>query len=261
MGIIYKLTSPSGKSYIGQTKRTFNYRWQRHVQKAIANKDKHQCWALNNAIRKYGPDKFIKEVLLVCNDNDLNRYEIAAIGLYQSIDNRFGYNLTIGGYHKGPLSEKSKDNISEAKRKYKNYHLPRNVVEIHDERKNVHGFRVLLQDDYDFTSKNQTMDEKLRDALECYETIKLGGVYIRKNKFKRNKDDDLESIPGVKTRGENGWEFHKKGFQRKSFTSKNNTRRQNLILALEHFTSTVKFEDDEDNWTQAYDILEKMKTE
>jgi len=49
-GIIYKITSPNGKSYIGQTIQTFNQRMKGH-RKANSN-----CILLKKAIIKYGWD-------------------------------------------------------------------------------------------------------------------------------------------------------------------------------------------------------------
>lgn len=64
MGIIYKLTSPEGKSYIGQTIQTFNKRMSGHVH------GKSYCRALKDAIEKYGFDTFQKQIIWE-GDNDL----------------------------------------------------------------------------------------------------------------------------------------------------------------------------------------------
>ena len=46
-GIIYKITSPSGKVYVGQTVRSFEKRMQEHKD------SKSKCSAVKNAIDKY----------------------------------------------------------------------------------------------------------------------------------------------------------------------------------------------------------------
>jgi len=61
MAIIYKITNKvNGKCYIGATEKTLEERWNGHVKTAMVKK---KDWILSKAIRKYGPDAFIKEVL------------------------------------------------------------------------------------------------------------------------------------------------------------------------------------------------------
>jgi group I intron endonuclease len=57
MGIIYKLTCPERKSYIGQTIQSFQKRMNNHVH------GKSYCRALKEAINKYGFDNFKKEII------------------------------------------------------------------------------------------------------------------------------------------------------------------------------------------------------
>ena len=90
MGIIYKLTSPEGKSYIGQTIQTFNKRMSGHVH------GKSYCRALKDAIEKYGFDTFQKQIIWE-GDNDLilekEKYYIDHFNtIYPN-----GYNLSSGG--------------------------------------------------------------------------------------------------------------------------------------------------------------------
>lgn len=88
-GIIYKITNKvNGKSYIGQTRYTLEFRWKQHQHK----KDNTY---FHNAIHKYGIDNFDIEVLEECNIEDLNSREIFYIAKFDTFNN--GYNLTIGG--------------------------------------------------------------------------------------------------------------------------------------------------------------------
>lgn len=88
-GYIYKITNKvNGKSYIGQTRYTIEFRWRQHLHK----KDNTY---FHNAIRKYGADNFIVEKLEECNIEDLNEREIYYIAKYNTFKD--GYNLTIGG--------------------------------------------------------------------------------------------------------------------------------------------------------------------
>lgn len=88
-GFIYKITNKvNGKSYIGQTRNTVEFRWRQHY-KAKDNKYFHR------AIVKYGKENFEVETLEECNVEDLNSREIYYISKYNTFEN--GYNLTKGG--------------------------------------------------------------------------------------------------------------------------------------------------------------------
>lgn len=88
-GFIYKITNKvNGKSYIGQTRYTVEFRWRQHQHK----KDNTY---FHNAIHKYGVENFIVETIEECNVEDLNSKEIFYIAKYDTFNN--GYNLTIGG--------------------------------------------------------------------------------------------------------------------------------------------------------------------
>lgn len=65
MGCLYKLTSPSGKSYIGISSKGLDARWAKHVEHALG---KRTAGALYAALRKYGPGTFTREVLAESND-------------------------------------------------------------------------------------------------------------------------------------------------------------------------------------------------
>jgi group I intron endonuclease len=56
-GAIYKITSPSGKGYVGQTTQDIRKRMNGH-------KERPKCFAIANAIKKYGWDAMTVEVLL-----------------------------------------------------------------------------------------------------------------------------------------------------------------------------------------------------
>lgn len=88
-GIIYKITNKvNGKSYIGQTRYTIEFRWRQHQHK----KDNTY---FHNAIHKYGIQNFNVEVLEECDVEKLNSREIFYIAKYNTF--KEGYNLTIGG--------------------------------------------------------------------------------------------------------------------------------------------------------------------
>ena len=96
-GFIYKLTSPSGKVYIGKTSAgSVMDRWRGHCK----NAKRGDICKLYNAIRKYGKNRFKIETICEVNTNedDLSQVEICEIWIHKSyIDKTKGYNLTIGG--------------------------------------------------------------------------------------------------------------------------------------------------------------------
>ena len=91
MGFIYCLTSPSGKKYIGQTIRKVEKRINEHGNNKLPG-----CKILKNAIKKYGFENFIVEVLIEINNEFLNYYEEKFIDL---LDTKYpnGYNIMKGG--------------------------------------------------------------------------------------------------------------------------------------------------------------------
>lgn len=105
-GIIYKITNKvNGKSYIGQTRYTLEFRWRQHLHK----KDNTY---FHNAIKKYGAGNFSLEVLEECPYSNLNEREIFYIAKYDTFNS--GYNLTIGGDgNRRLLLDNSYDEIKE----------------------------------------------------------------------------------------------------------------------------------------------------
>ena len=114
MGLIYILTSPSGKIYIGQTIYTLESRWRDHIYDAF-DPNKNHCKALNNAIKKYGRNNFKKDVLLYCNNDLLDYFEEKAIDIYVSYNVDYGYNIKRGG-SSGKHSEETKRKISQTRK-------------------------------------------------------------------------------------------------------------------------------------------------
>jgi group I intron endonuclease len=87
--VIYKITSPSGKVYIGRTKH-FSQRMADHKFDATSGR-KNQ--ALHKAIRKYGWDNMTKEIIDQTSESKIVALEYYYIGKYNSI--KEGYNNTI----------------------------------------------------------------------------------------------------------------------------------------------------------------------
>lgn len=107
---VYKITNTiNGKCYIGKSSRDIEYRLEQH--KNNHNSRPH----LQNAIKKYGINNFIFEIIEVCNtEEDCIIRERYWIEYYDSMNN--GYNYTTGGEGKSgfKLSEESRRKISES---------------------------------------------------------------------------------------------------------------------------------------------------
>jgi group I intron endonuclease len=91
MACVYMITSPSGKRYIGETKRKLRKRLERHKDLKWSH-----CRALVAAIEKYGWDAMKVEVLWEGADSERKAKEkelIALHGTFSSDD----YNCTPGG--------------------------------------------------------------------------------------------------------------------------------------------------------------------
>lgn len=95
IGIIYLLTSPSGKQYVGQTHQTFHRR-------LIDHKCSKRDHPINRAIKKYGLNNFKKEIIITVQTdennlyNQLNKLERYFIELYNTFG-KYGYNANDGG--------------------------------------------------------------------------------------------------------------------------------------------------------------------
>jgi group I intron endonuclease len=93
MGVIYKITSPSGRIYIGKSKnlkkRIKDYKYQCEKRKSI----------VHDSIRGYGWDNHTLEIIEECADELLSEREIFWIKELKSywLENQKGMNMTRGG--------------------------------------------------------------------------------------------------------------------------------------------------------------------
>jgi len=108
MGIIYKITSPSGKSYIGQTRRRLQERLWRHRDMKWGN-----CKLLKRAINKYGWERMQVQVLWTGPNELLDAKEIELIALHGTLAPH-GYNSLPGG-DVNPMSvQNGRDSVRES---------------------------------------------------------------------------------------------------------------------------------------------------
>ncbi|AGE51517.1 GIY-YIG catalytic domain-containing endonuclease [Paramecium bursaria Chlorella virus CvsA1] len=92
---VYFIISPKGKIYIGYTKLGADKRFERHVENS--RKEKKQCVALEEAIRKYEPGNMtVIEVRKCYSKEEAKYWEIRYIATKNTLSPN-GYNLTRGG--------------------------------------------------------------------------------------------------------------------------------------------------------------------
>jgi group I intron endonuclease len=106
---IYKITSPSGKTYIGQS-TNIKIRWDRYKRLACKSQRK-----LYNSLKKYGPENHKFDKIEECSIEQLNEREV--FYKQQHIDH-YGWKKAL--FHEiydrggGPKSEKTKEKISKS---------------------------------------------------------------------------------------------------------------------------------------------------
>ncbi len=108
--VIYRITNPTnGKTYIGKTASSAEYRWKIHVRTARSNGSRVSQQAIHRAIRKYGAESFVVETLYHAKtEEELSKMETFFIILHQSHRSENGYNLTLGGDGVVPSDEKTR---------------------------------------------------------------------------------------------------------------------------------------------------------
>jgi len=102
---IYKITSPSGKIYIGQSidiyKRTANYR---------CGHCKNQTY-LYHSIKKYGWEAHSFKIINVCEPEELAKLEKYYVDLFDTFNSQYGLNVKDGGGESGKMAEETKRKI------------------------------------------------------------------------------------------------------------------------------------------------------
>lgn len=106
---IYKITSPSGKIYIGQS-TCIKTRWASYKRKMNAQ------IILKNSIKKYGWEAHIFEIIKECVPEKLNELEVYYIKFYDTFNTKHGLNSTSGGNSKYKLSKEQIKQMSESRK-------------------------------------------------------------------------------------------------------------------------------------------------
>lgn len=95
MGYVYKITNTiTNKCYIGVTVQSdCNRRWRKHIN---CLKYKEGCPLLKKSMQKHGVENFKFEILIICFDEDVVKFEKEYIKRFNS-QTPNGYNILSGG--------------------------------------------------------------------------------------------------------------------------------------------------------------------
>jgi group I intron endonuclease len=171
MGFIYKITNTkNNKCYIGvTTKKNPNERWVSHkssIKRGIG------CPLLMKAFNKYGEDSFKFEVIIICFDEDVFKFEEEYIKKYNSLSPN-GYNVAEGG--KSGKNFLGKKHSEETKKKIgiksKEYHKSPEVKEKHRQ--------IMIE-----IQRRIKNGEIVRKTEKWYQAIKDGKIGNRGGKIK-----------------------------------------------------------------------------
>jgi group I intron endonuclease len=163
MGYIYRITNrETRKVYIGKTKCDDPMtRWKGHI--TMFQKVKGGCPALRDAVKKYGLDAFMFEVLIICFDEDCDRWEKEYIAKYNCIVPN-GYNILEGG--QGGAGFRGKTHTAETVGKIVAATKERCKDPKYIERLRENGRKQMANIDRKEFGKKVTESEKYKKALE-----------------------------------------------------------------------------------------------
>lgn len=175
---IYKLTSPNGKCYIGQTNNLYS---RLNSYKNYGCKGQIKIY---RALLKYGFENFKIDILWGTNDNTnlkiiLNQLEGDFINLYDSINN--GYNLMSGGDFV-THSEETKRKISEKTKGILSFHYGKKRLKSSVELSNKAKFKEVIQ--YD---KEMNFIKEWKSITEATLNINVSKTNISNNLKKISK--------------------------------------------------------------------------
>lgn len=209
---IYKLTSPTGRSYIGQT-NNLKTRWAAHCS------PKSGCIVVRDAIQKHGFHNFDVVVLARVAPLEANAAEMAAIKKYGTLAPN-GYNIHYGG----DCERMAMDDYPGHK---KQATLPGYIYEVQGRRERGYEVKRPGMERKSYTAADKTMEEKLEAAKQY---LKTGNVEWRK----RTLPPYVYDAPGKQVMG---YAVQKQGYKRRSFTSSRMTIEERLVAATEFAAS------------------------
>lgn len=181
MGIIYKVTAPDGKIYVGQTIRSLNLRWKFHCYEAEYGGERKLC----QSIREYGLEDFVLEQVEEVADDLLNEREKHFIREFNCLWPN-GLNASEGGGPKDLLASRQANSDGHRIHIPDDLKLPLNIRSvIHGEV--ICGFRVDVpgKKAYSFRQAELSLQEKFELAMEKHAEIMAGTDDPTENRKKK----------------------------------------------------------------------------
>lgn len=178
--IIYKITNTiNGKIYIGKSTTNVDTRWELHLKHAFVERRRTRFC---NALRKYGSNAFIREILVndISTTEQLNEQEVHYIDQTNSTNPNIGYNMSKGG--DGGFTEEMRRKSAEV-RKQRGISLE-HIQALAEGRRRV-GYKPLSDEQKQQRSKR--MKQYYQDHPEHHEHISK----INKEKAKRGQEHPM----------------------------------------------------------------------
>lgn len=114
---IYKITNPKGRVYVGQSV-DIEKRIRRYKVLSVKTKGQTKIW---RSLKKYGVENHTFEVLLICNESQLNRWERFFQEMFDCVDNGLNCRYTKSGDKSGRVSKETLKRMSEAQKGNNNW--------------------------------------------------------------------------------------------------------------------------------------------
>lgn len=202
---IYKITSPSGKIYIGQSvnceKRSKDY-------KMLRCKSQRKLY---HSLKKYGWEAHVFEIIKECSIEELNTLEKYYVDLYKSFESKHGLNLKDGG---GNVAKASKETL-----KLRSKSIRRAWVK----RKKLGKVHLSLE----------ALEKSKKNRKEAWKKQKANPLWNSPEEVKKRylRAKNKKCHPRSKQAKENmckGWNKYKKGSHYNSLEQKEKRRKINL---------------------------------
>lgn len=173
---IYKITSPSGKVYIGQS-WSIKSRWNEH--KFRSKSDNYGCILLSRSFKKYGFEnhklEIIHELPIDVDQKVLDEYEILYIDLYRCIGIEL-LNIKEGG-RGGKLPKESRNKISETLKGNIPWNKGKNGIYSDDTKKKMREKKIgrILSEDHKKKIRNNSRPQNSKLIIQ----YSLDGEFIK----------------------------------------------------------------------------------
>lgn len=175
---IYKLTSPEGKVYIGESVNP-KERWKQKYK---------GCRRMRAAIEKFGWENFEKEIVLdglTKEESELK--EVEYIKLYKSNDPEYGYNIDGGAHGLGGYSDETRALLSKATTGEKNPFYGKHHT---DEVKQTHS-EFMKGNDY-FKGKHHSEEFKKMKSEQMKKKYANGGCPLCKKVIGEDTNGEIK---------------------------------------------------------------------